>query len=319
VGESSPAWSPDGSKLAFTREYYGPGYTEGTVLSFLGEDIFVMNADGSGLRRLTFLERDSEPVWSPDGRRIAFLSGNDIDNSIRVMNSDGSAARDVCSPSRCGQGVAELSWSPDGTTLVFSHRGVLLERGTLSRPSAISLIGADGRGLRNLTNTNCPPICSFDAGPAWSPDGKRVAFGHDPFRHNSFESFAGPGSNVYVMNADGTNSRKLAHCPEPGCSQYLAPSWSPDGTKILFFTVGEFSGFQPLLTVLRLDGSSPQSFAPCATLACDGIFGGTWSPDGALILFEAKGMYLVNVDGTGVRSLAGGGGATWQTVLRTSD
>jgi dipeptidyl aminopeptidase/acylaminoacyl peptidase len=91
---SGPAWSPDGRAIAFTRSSCGPSYSE----------IYVMNADGSGQRRLTprgsdlrvgLDDQDRRPSWSPDGRRIAFVSERDGQAEIYVMNPDGSGQRNL--------------------------------------------------------------------------------------------------------------------------------------------------------------------------------------------------------------------------------
>jgi TolB protein len=134
-----PAWSPDGSKLAFTC-----GQTN-------IRDICVVNADGSGLRRLTSdIAVDMAPVWSPDGSRIAFAtnrftsSGGTI--SVAVMRADGSDLQQLAP----GQDPA---WSRDGSRIVFVGAGT---------PGLFS-INPDGTGVRRLT-TN-----PTDRAPDWRP------------------------------------------------------------------------------------------------------------------------------------------------------
>jgi hypothetical protein len=165
----SPAWSPDGSKIAF-----GSG-RDGSW------DIYVMNDDGSGLTRLTSeVARDEQPAWSPDGTRIAFTSNRDGDFEIHVMNADGSGVVQLTDhPAQDGS----PAWSPDGTRIAFtSHR---------DGNSELYVMNADGTNTVRLTNFPDDAIH-----PEWSPDGRKILF---------TRTDGGP----YVMNADGSDLRWL--------------------------------------------------------------------------------------------------------------
>ena len=96
-GRIRPAWSPDGRKIAFSRD--GPGSND---------EIYVINADGSGQRRLT--QSGRQPLWSPDGQKIAFRSKRNGNDDIYVMNPDGSGQRNLTrNPARVDD---SLAWSP---------------------------------------------------------------------------------------------------------------------------------------------------------------------------------------------------------------
>jgi len=208
-GRQLQAWSPDGSRIAFDS---GRGRNPGGY-----HDIYVMNADGTKQRRLTYRLRGYNPAWSPDGRRIAFQSGIHP-AAIYVMNADGTKPRRVAS----GQTPA---WSPDGRRIAFSNR---IGEGDWD----IYVMNADGSKHRRLTRT-----ARSEQSPAWSPDGRRIAY-------SSF-GMAGSPSFVYVVDADGSNPRRLA--------AGYAPGWSPDGRRIAF---ARYEPPNPLnIYVINADGS----------------------------------------------------------------
>ena len=158
--DQHPVWSPDGRKIVFAR--YVKGCSQGQPLAGCDWDIFVVNSDGSGLRRLTRgpgLDRTAS--WSPDGRRLVFhrslLTGGAKGGAIWVMNADGSGQR------RLTEGFWPPSWSPDGQKIAFS-------KGSSSRRD-VYVVNADGSGLRKLTRSP-----KYDGQPAWSPDGRKIAF-----------------------------------------------------------------------------------------------------------------------------------------------
>jgi len=191
--DSYPAWSPDGRSIAFTSNRDG------------NDDIHVMNADGTGVTRLTNSTFNYWSAWSPDGGRIAYGSSYGGGNyEIHVMNADGTGVTRLTNHSA---GDTSPAWSPDGRRIAFtSSRDGNLE---------IYVMNADGTGVTRLTNH------SAEAGsPTWSPDGRRIAF----------VSERDGNDEIYVMNADGTGVTRLTnHSAEDG-----SPTWSSDGRRIAF-------------------------------------------------------------------------------------
>ena len=129
---SDPAWSPDGQMIAFV----GLGLTAG-----LGEPIYVVKADGSGLRNLTPkpVGAYAAPAWSPDGRKIAFVSDRDGNSEVYVMNANGRGQRNL---TRNPAYDADPAWSPDGRKIAFvSNR---------DGNYGVYVMNADGSGQRRL-------------------------------------------------------------------------------------------------------------------------------------------------------------------------
>jgi Tol biopolymer transport system component len=191
-------WSPNGEKIAFTIEL--PKAPAAQTRDF---EIYVVNADGSGQRRLTRSPvRDNDPVWSPDGRRIAFESNW----QLWVMNADGSGKRRL---TRQGAHNFNPAWSPDGKRIAF-------ERGRREREPSSGAAGSWGFGLyvMNADGSGQQRLTQGGSQPYWSPDGRKIAF----------VSNRDGNSDIHVMNADGSGRRNLTRAAGNRESQ---PLWSP--------------------------------------------------------------------------------------------
>jgi Tol biopolymer transport system component len=241
----APAWSPDGSQIAFLS----------------GGGVSVMNADGGGRRVLHASADDRRPVWSPDGSRVAFVSGRPA--ALLVVDVAGGQARTTATTVLADSPPA---WSPDGTRLAYIE----------GASTDLAVVGADGSDNHVLS---AGPSFSVDAGPAWSPDGSWIAFSRTtgaevalyavapeggPVRRLTQNRFNGgetitpawspDGSriaftgatllaytkvglhytrDVYVTDAQGTLERRLT-VVDARTPSNASPSWSPDGTRILF-------------------------------------------------------------------------------------
>ena len=195
--DGTPAWSPDGRYIAFTSTRDGK------------HEIYVMDADGKNKRNLTNNpdERDSYPAWSPDGRFIAFHStpGEGIPREIYVMTASGTDRRMLTANPALDWLPA---WSPDGERIAFWS--------TRDDSWEMYVMNSDGTELRRLTNG--PIRYSRALGgysvstPAWSPDGRFIAFASNP----------DDNYDIYVMDVDGTSNLRLTDAP----GNDWAPNWS---------------------------------------------------------------------------------------------
>jgi Tol biopolymer transport system component len=211
------SWSPDGEQIVFSSGFE------------VGANIYVLNADGASLRRLTDVTHNADllarqadvetvhrnalsaenPVWSPDNRLIAFTiesEGHSGVSGIYTLGPDGSLLTQVTS--NPGTDLYP-NWSPDGRSIAFISRQVSgLE---------IQVIILDGSKKTLASQVGLHSLLDFNAGPSWSPDG----------RHIAFVSNRDGNQEIYVIDANGSNERRLTN--HPGSD--FQPVWSSVKSK----------------------------------------------------------------------------------------
>jgi Tol biopolymer transport system component len=236
IRDNNPEYSPDGSKIAFDRTP-SSGQT----------DIFVMNADGTNPHAVTSggpltapdTNVNSDPTWSPDGTKLAFISNRDGKNKLEVwvVNVDGSGliklTTNIQLSTDSGGPVyghdLGPSWSPDGTRIAFASG-----RDSLSN-TELYVMNSDGSNQTRFTNNT-----NDDRYPTWSPDSQRIAF----YRNGSSTT------GINVMNRDGSNEVNVMH-------DGFIPAWSPDGTRFAFQRLDPSIGYKSALFIMNADGSNP--------------------------------------------------------------
>lgn len=249
-------------------------------------NVYITKLDGSEPINLTKgfgISEESDPIWSPDGTKIAYLKSSFSNwedffvDDIYVMNANGSEQTNITNhPARDWY----PSWSADGSQIVFaSNRENDVEQ--------IFVVNADGTNLQQLTFGE-----NESRFPVWSPDGTQIAF----------ES----NWKLSVMNSDGSNVRQL---DSTGTCYQCYPNWSPDGTKIAFLKDADDSELNSWtqIFVVNTDGSNLEQLTQEKMLHDRPA----WSPDGSRIAFEAKtkdvndlpNIYVMNADGSNVIQL----------------
>jgi Tol biopolymer transport system component len=265
--DSSPAWSPDGRKIAFVSRRDG------------GAEIYVVQADGSGLRRLTRSPyREFAPAWSHDGRKIAFRRARRANVELYLMNADGSGQRRL-TDTKAAWSPDPAPWSPDGRMLAFSAK----HEGNWD----LYVINADGSGERNLTRN---PAREYFRG--WLPGG-RILFSSDRDGREDY----------YVIDAAGGGLRSLTR---DWRKSFVRGPWpwaffSPSGEKVAVILGAS-------LNVMNADGSARRRLVDRVQYDAPPV----WSPDGRSLAFEkhlgswnrgSREIFVVNVDGSGLQRL----------------
>ena len=204
--DHQPAWSPDGSYVAFASGEKGSEM----------KSIWLMKADGSGPKPLSTggWLHVGVPRWSPDGDQIA-VAGDRGDGTqiylVDVATGDLTKITDEPDPTDVG-GAYQPDWSPDGRRIL--HTRVRYDDDQ-KRSSQLFVMNSDGTDVRLIASG-----ATTDSEPRWSPDGRKVAFvtGRDG------------ATEIYVMNIDGTNLTRVTDHP----GDDFTPSWSPNGTHLAF-------------------------------------------------------------------------------------
>lgn len=250
-----PIWSPDGRHIAFTVEL------DGDPAAPYRTDVYVMDAHGSGVRRLTRSERALRPVWSPDGRTVAFAkrassrpnsARNLLSMTIWTIDTDGNDERELVS----SLGVTADTpgaWSPDRKSLAFTRRTYIDPERSLESSTGIYLVAADGSGLRKLIENG--------SDPAWSPDGRLIAYASDRDRNGrlSYGDQTSFANELYVAKADGSEPKRLTSTPD---LNERSPAWSPDGSRIAYTRGEQFENAEATsVLVSEADGECPTEIA----------------------------------------------------------
>lgn len=226
------------------------------------EAIYTVNSDGTNESLIPGQSgSNNDPEWSPDGKRIAFVSTRDGSAQIYLMGADGDGVIRLTTREGVGIGPTNLSpaWSPDGSRIAFvSDRDGHAE---------IYAMNSDGTDAVRLTVSK-----SWNGDPAWSPDGSRIAFASERTG----------ASAIWVMNADGTGLRQVT---TPVVSE-SRPAWSPDGSKIAFSEAlgSSLSGsYAEVIALINADGSGLTILTP----AFDEASEPSWVLGGNKIAFTA--------------------------------
>ena len=260
--------------------------------------VWIMDGDGEGARKIVtaddfatpgFSSLFSNPVWSPDGTRIAFVvayyqepwDGRPDKSDIWTVNDDGTGLAVLLDGENTDvQRIPHLAWSPDGTKLAY--QSICCDRLGVSTNSNLTVVDVDGSNSTLISKVPTQPAFS------WSPDGSRIVYSK------------GLTGDNWIADADGTNQRRLN-----GLGADFGPIWSPDGSRI---AVGVTSRPQNRkeIWVFDADGRNQRRIASSAytfgTPLQQGAIGFTWSFDGRQITyFDIRGddVVLTAMDANG--------------------
>ena len=197
----SPAWSPDGRKIAFTLAEYD------TELCLVHVALYVMDADGTNAVRRA--DGFSDPSWSPDGRRLAVTGLNGVYTL--------SAQADGIDPVLLAENAVDPAWSPDGAKIAYYAW----------QDKSIKVMNADGSGVTTVAQTN-----DWGLNPTWAPDSRRLAYGN--CSGGSCQAFIVSVGGTDPVRLAGATGQELAWSPDGSRIAFDTPdgiAWLPaDGS-----------------------------------------------------------------------------------------
>jgi Tol biopolymer transport system component len=257
--ETSPAWSPDGSQIAFTATVNSPHPTKclpRTAIPSCNVDLYIINADGTNLRRLTSsVAAERMASWSPDGTRIVFQSHGIVDgcpcSPLHIINVDGTGDTPLTGH---GTFLSFPSWNQTTNMIAFES----------ARMTSSSLMTIDPETfvVRPLA---IKPASSETSAPAWSPNGTEIAFVSGPTT---------PHGVLAIMGIDGTNGNlnTIQHMSlNVNVDRAFPPTWSPDGQYLAF---ASDDGSAETLYIVKRDGTGLTQITDNATT----YYAPAWSP-----------------------------------------
>ncbi len=301
---ADPQISPDGSQIVFTRRWVDK------INDRWESSLWIMNADGSKLRKLT---DGSSPRWSPDGTRLAYLAQGEPRGRqifVRWMDAEGATSQIT----RVDKAPSALAWAPDGRSIAFTMLVPKEERWTVKLPARpegakwvpdprivtwldyrqdregftdegyrhIFVVPATGGTPRQLTDGDWN-----HSNPAWTPDGSRILF---TSLRTEDADYAWRESEIYAVTVATGRIEQLTHRRGPDTN----PVPSPDG-KTVAYTGYDFTDDTYIanrLYLMNSDGSNPREIAVGLDRSPQDV---TWAPDNSGVYFTAEDQGYVNL------------------------
>ena len=273
-------------------------------------DIYTIQPDGSELRRLTSSGDNRTPAWSPNGKRIAFVSGRAGNLDVYVMRRDGS---EVVNITNTPGNELTPDWHPGGKSLIYTARP---EGNRHHHLFTIRLPHGSPRQLTFDRFLNDYPTNNGESDASYSPDGRFILA-----TQRTGDEGSAPAIFLTRMNADGSGSAMLTI----GIDDEREGAYSPQGDRVVLAASQDYAyeARPHNLFITNPDGSGTTQLTHSVEFGEPEYRNPSWSPDGRRLVFSSRGqtparsgLHIMETDGTGLRALTAGVEPDWQAPRR---